>query len=52
MEPQRDTDERVSSEADRIDFIRAFLHMTPRAEDAESDDECPDEPGAFGLATD
>jgi hypothetical protein len=52
MEPKRDTDERVNSETHAIDLIKAFLHMTPRAEDAESDDECPDELGAFGLATD
>lgn len=48
VEPKRDMDERVNSDADPIDLIKAFLHMEPRD---ESDDDCDDESGEFGLAT-
>ncbi|HEX3851365.1 MAG TPA: hypothetical protein VH914_09700 [Acidimicrobiia bacterium] len=39
MDPKRDMDERVNSEADPIDLIRAFLHMAPRDESDDCDDE-------------
>jgi hypothetical protein len=42
-------DERVNSEADPIDLIKTFLHMSPRD---ESDDDCDDEEGGIELATD
>ena len=51
MEPKRDMDERVNSEADPIDLIRAFLQMPPRDDADDADDDCDDELGELGLAT-
>jgi len=42
-------DKRVNSDADPIDLIRQFLHMTPSD---ETDEESDDEDGGVELATD
>jgi hypothetical protein len=49
VDPKRDMDERVNSEADPIDLIKAFLRMEPLRD--ESDGDCDDERGEVELAT-
>jgi hypothetical protein len=48
VEPKRDMDERVNSEADPIDLIKAFLGMSRRDEEDDEDDEA----GEIEFATD